>query len=184
MAITQSWVAATSQHSCLQNVFPVAVFDISRVCHRHRCSSNRLPSGKGSFLTQDKHFPPPWERERVKLKYGFLIPFQQGEQNSTQAAVTCPSGLADGFSRECSQMNNVGLRTEAKPHTEAEPSVLKVKKKATRKILKGTFYISMTIIINTCLWSSIFITRKEVINMKTHVKRFSKAASGRSSNRK
>lgn len=126
-----SWVAATSQRSRLENIFPVAVFDASMV--HHGCSSNRLPSGKGSFLIQDKYFPPPWERERGKLKYGFLIPFQQGEKNCTKAAVTCPSGLADGFSREYSQMQNIGLHTEAKPQTEAEPSVLKVKKMQPEK---------------------------------------------------
>jgi len=57
-------------------------------------------------------------------------------------------------------------------------------KNATREISKGTFYISMTIITKTCLRSSILITRKEVINMKTNVKRFAKAAPGRSGNRK
>lgn len=177
-----SWVAATSQRSRLQNIFPVAVFDASMV--HHWCSSNRLPSGKGSFLIQDKYFPPPWERERGKLKCGFLIPFQQGEQNGTKAAVDLSLRAGRWVFKGVFPNAKCWTTHRGKAANRGRAICFEGEKNVTRKILKGTFYISMTIIINTCLWSSVLITRKEVINMKTNVKSFANTASGRSSNRK
>lgn len=66
-----------------------------------------------------------------------------------------PEELAGLLSRQCSQMQNVEY-TQMQSHL-----FWRQKKCNQKKILKGTFYISMTMIINTCLRSSILITRKQ-----------------------